>query len=273
MNNAKHRSNSMHIPPVSFKGTLSVYRFTPNHQTVIENYHTTKQQDNELVELAQENMKKNMTKPVIYANDIIEFKNKIEDITGKELIDYNPGKPKVLMLGGIPEDYRDFERYNSANNKIFYRDTNHDYMPKYTKVIVDTLEPEDRKKLADVAMKRIQKTLKEDYRIQEDKRLDADLIGLSNKQITDFSRIEKILAKTLFYLDGNIDRPDPIKDAPKLYNARQAYLALFNRLQKVIGTNLPEKENEEAIAVFTDEKMEYMKRAVGYLVNVEYGYD
>ena len=218
-------------------------------------------------------MKKNMTKPVIYTNDTIEFKNKIEDITGKELIDYNPGKPKVLMLGGIPEDYRDFERYNSANNKIFYRDTNHDYMPKYTKVIVDTLEPEDRKKLADVAMKRIQKTLKEDYRIQEDKRLDADLIGLSNKQITDFSRIEKILAKTLFYLDGNIDRPDPIKDAPKLYNARQAYLALFNRLQKVIGTNLPEKENEEAIAVFTDEKMEYMKRAVGYLVNVEYGYD
>lgn len=258
----------MRISPITFKGTLTIRNTVYDIPSEVS-YHTTPQQDKDLVEITQKTMLENMRKPEISIEDTKEFIKKIEDITGKQLKISNPQNPKFLMMGGIPEDYDNFERYNSAFNKIFFGDINAKNLSRDTKIIVDTLEPEERKELASLAMKRIQKTIKDYYSVKQDLRLNADLISYSNKQITDFPKIERILTKVLFYLDGNVDTPDPIKYAPKLYNARQAYLALFNRLQKVIGTNLPEKEHEEAIAIFKEEKMEYMKRAVGYLIQQE----
>ena len=37
---------------------------------------------------------------------------------------------------------------------------------------------------------------------------------------------------------------------------------------KYYNTNLEEQEMDEAIAVFKEEKMEHMKRAIGYLDNI-----
>lgn len=259
----------MHISPINFKGTISIYKNTPNYDYVEEHYHTTKQQDKDLFEITNNTIKNNRTKKASYTKDTLDFRNKIEEIICKPLEDYNPTTPKWLLLGGVPEGMNNVERYNSAYNKIFYKDTNTNFFSPKVMVVVDALEPEERKEAASIAMNRIQETLKNDYEIRFDERLDMDLISLSNKSIVDFPKVEKILAKTLFYLDGNVDTPDPIDYAPKLYNARQAYLALFNRLQKNIGINIPEKEHAEAIATFKDEKMEYMKRAVGYLIRQE----
>ena len=256
----------MHISPVSFKGTITIRKIVlGNSSPNKESYHTTKQQDKELMELAQKSARENITKPALYSQDVEKFIKKIEEITGYESLDSNPTDEKLLMTGGIAEGNKNFAKYNSAYNKIFFSDAKHEFGKEYTEVTIDTLEPEERKELAKITMQRIQKALLTDYNIMDDRRLDVDLIDLSNRQITDFPNIEKVLAKVLFYLDGNVDTPDPMEYAPKFYNGRQAYLALFNRIQKLIGTNLQEVEGAEAIAVFNDKHMESMTRAVCYL--------
>ncbi len=256
----------MHISPVSFKGTLTISKNIDGRITYQEQYHTSKKQDEELFNIAQTTLQNLGFRKDIKASDVTEFREKIEEITNKPLKQFFPKGLKILAIGGVPEDITNAEKYNSAYKKIFYKEVDEGILKNSIDVTVDALEPEERKEAARVALKRIQQTLRRDYHIGNDSRLEMDWVELSNKPIGQFQSLEKILTKTLFYLDGNVDMPDPIFAAPRLINARQAYLALVNRLQEYLGTNLEEKEFDEAIATFNEEKMESMKRAVGYLI-------
>ncbi len=263
----------MHVSPIGFKGTITVIDKSKGRTTYLESYHTSKKQDEELFRLAYNTLGKVGIKKDLATTDVVDFKNKLEQIMIKSLPEHHPNGYKNLLIGGVPEDYTCSERYNSAHGKIYYKEVSQEKLvPRCVEVIVDLMEPEERKESARTALKNIQKLLREKYEILKDERIDTDLIELSNRPVGDFQYIDKVLTKTLFYLDGNNDvNPfiiDPINYAPKLYNGRQAYLGLMNRMQKLLGTNLEEQEMDEAIAVFKEEKMEHMKRAIGYLDNI-----
>lgn len=255
----------MNINPISFQGTITVKTPDKDSTKQVENiYKTTKKQDGELLKNVSDIISRKNPTQDLYGRDTLQLHRTLEKITGREIEQGNLGNGKSLYIGGSSPSNSN-QKYDSTYNKIYYSDaglTN----GKNTSIVIDLMEPSERKAAATETLSNIRQRIKEMFVSNgNDDRLKAPLDNIPEEK---FGKLEEVLNKTLFYLDGNIDRPKMESKAPSLYNAYHAYEALTEKICEVTGLDYKQLVRDEFRCPLLEpnDKLS-VRRAIYYLQN------
>lgn len=255
----------MSISPLSFKGLITV-KSRENGSFSTQTYKTTKKQDGELLKAASDTLQSIGYKENVYGRDTVKFQQKVEEIIGKKLESSNLGNGKFLAIGGDIDDFFHSKKYDTTYNKIFFND-DHNHFGKQTFVTVDLMEPKERQVAADVAFANVKAKIKNMFCSTKG---DERLVGISKSLPEDrYAKMETVLNRTLYYLDGNIGGADFVDKAPKFGNSYQAYEELMENLLPAIGKKCYEIPYDEfRCPILSEKDYDNVSRAVYYLKSV-----
>lgn len=265
----------MNISPVSFKGVIKVTtRENRDSAPKTEYYRTTKKQDGEILNAAVQTMENIASKPYeygekpVYGKDTLVLHKTIEKFTGKEL-PKNLNDSKILLMGGSNDSsYFKMDKYNSGYNKIYYTDRFVLENRPSGRVTIDLMEPEERLAAAKETLGGIQTRISKMTGKDKDLRLNPNLVDGSKCHEGEYSKMEEVLNKTLFYLDGNIDGPQS-EHLPVFESSKQAYDTLIDSITKITQSDEPvSKYTDPAYPVLNQKNMNNIRRAVYYLQSV-----
>ncbi|MBS4759690.1 MAG: hypothetical protein KHX03_03210 [Clostridium sp.] len=254
----------MNISPLSFKGLITIQtKESKNSPTVTHTYKTTKKQDGMLLKAATDTLQTIGYKEHVYGSDTYKFHKKLEEIIGRRIEQPSMGDGKFLAIGGDNNNLFNTQKYDSSYNKIFYSDISMQNKPKST-ITIDLMEPEERLKGAMESFSKIEDRIyKMFHSIKKDDRFNFLTRGIPKEK---YGKMEEILNKTLYYLDGNINGPDFSDKAQNLHNSYHAYETLMKNLLPAAGKKYSLQEFDEFRYPILEEKdYNKVKRAIYYL--------
>lgn len=254
----------MNISPISFKGLITIQtKESQNSPTVTHTYKTTKKQDGMLLKAATDTLQTIGYKEHVYGSDTYKFHKKLEEITGRKIEQPSMGDEKFLAIGGSNNNLFNTKKYDSSYNKIFYSDISMQNKPKST-ITIDLMEPDERKKAAQETFNKIQSKIKEMFTsVVDDPRFDQVTFNIPDEKC---AKMETILNKTLYYLDGNIGGPNFADKSPFLNNPYVAYETLMKNLLPTAGKKYEKLPYEEfRYPKLSKQDYEKVRRAIYYL--------
>lgn len=276
----------MNISPLSFKGLITVQtRKSKDEPPTTEVIRTTKKQDGEILSAFVRNTKTiqnhiNQTRlnkdhigygdlENIYGRQTALFHKTLESIIKKEIPQPSLSDPKRLHLGGFSKgDYSYPNKYDTSYNKIYYGDAGFIRYPS-SSVVVDLMEPEERKtaleeRFIEVSRKLKQLTNYDDYNMPIYANLERD----ANPE--NYAKIEEKLSRVLAQLDGHSDGPDFRKYTKDFGSSEETYKELTKSLKRTMGLYIPKCEKmtiDPKVKNLPQATVDKMRRAIHILNN------
>ena len=259
----------MNIPPISFKGVITIKtKTTPNGEWQENAYRTTKKQDGLILKTAFENMAEIGKSKEILGKDTIKLHQTIEKTINKKIPQSNLTNPKFFYIGGTSGNDMYYEKYNTSYNKIYYDDTNSSQNKITNLITIDLMEPQERFKAAKEIMPVVQEKIQKIFHIQTpDSRLHESQLRKTNLPKEKYAKLEQVLNTTNEHLDkfyNGCKGPWPTFES-----SYQAYETLMKELHTALGIKYTPKEKDELKGIYLDFQ-DYPK--ISYLIGALYSF-
>ncbi len=268
----------MNISPISFKGLITVTTAT-NSGVKTEEYRTTKKQDGEILAAFVKNNEsirdyQNETThnqkslgygnlDNVYGKHTKLFHETLESIIGKEIKQPSLGDSKELLMGGQTKQSYSFSNYDSSYNKIYYYDST--IKKPSSKVVVDLMEPEERKEAAVQSYVDISNIV-DGMTNNFDERFYSEPT-FNQKSEGDFAKIETGLNSVLRALTGESALSLLLKDAPEFETKTETYNTFVEKLNKFMGNDPIVKEGPKEVNLSSKDN-DKLRAAIHLLENM-----
>lgn len=256
---------------VSFTGQVLVMTYPKSGEKPIkQTFKTSKLQDGQILAETAKTLRQLGFREKVYGKDTLNLHKLLEKTLNTTIAQPGTGNGKCLEIGGYTKDsYYGKPEYDTSYNKIFYNDKSYSY--PNSRVIIDLMEPEERKAACDKILVRIKNTLKGMTGVED---TTLDNVKYKGKSGMDFTEIEVKLMNTLKDLDGYLEGPDPIITARKYSPAKavlldsaktpeKAYNILLQKLGKLLGNE--EIKNIKIHNTISEDSFRAMKRVIATL--------